>query len=1002
MIGRVPLRVAIPAVLALTGLAQAAALVVYDRVTEPAAMEAVNRERVAALGTRLAPVLENSLAEGDLLELRRVVLMLRAEPFLNRAIVLDERDQPLADTTALFNSTTSPTHPPSALAAAAARQRGAVALNVTPDLATLTAAFPLSLPKWHGELRPSESAVLYLELDLDAQRQVLDAASLRRGELVTAAAIGFALLSWMYLSRSVTRRVESLVALARKFSLGDYSARTTVRGTDELGMIAVAFNAMASDVEQQATAIRDREQALRASEQRYSTLVDNVDGIVWEADARTFQFTFVSAQAERLLGYPLRRWIDEPTFWADHIHPDDRDQAVSFCVTSTARLEAHDFQYRMLAADGREVWLHDVVAIESANGAPVILRGIMVDVTARKHAEMETRLFRERVEMAGDAIYVIDPRTGRLLDVNERACVDLGYTRTELLERNVLDLDPAADATTFPANLEKLRTRGPIQLEVTHRTKDGRSIPVDVSISLVSTDRDYLVAVGRNVSDRKRAERALHEAQAEATRLADFPRLNPDPVFELTDTAGTAYSNEAALRMATSLGLASPAALLPPSAATLVRTALASGADQKAESVQGSRTLLWEFHPILPRRVVHARAYDITDRRQVEGQLRQAQKMEAVGLLAGGIAHDFNNLLTVIQGHAALLDSTGALPADDMSLAAIAEASKRAADLTQQLLTFAHKHVIRPTSLRADAVVEHTARLLRRVIGEDIDLVLSSEPALPLIHADQGMLEQLVMNLALNARDAMPRGGRLTIHCAAVESGPDDLLRPTGVAPGRFVCVSVADTGTGIQPTDVEHIFEPFFTTKDVGKGTGLGLATVYAIAQQHGGWVTVSTRVGEGSEFRVFVPVVDTEEGPEPAQGTEQALAGAQGETVLLVEDEASVRRVATRILQGLGYRVIEAASGPEALTLVDQADVLVTDVVMPGGISGRELVEHLRVERPHLRVLYMSGYSTDLLRRDRDRTYAHFLQKPFTRDSLARAVRACLDADADADADA
>jgi two-component system, cell cycle sensor histidine kinase and response regulator CckA len=388
--------------------------------------------------------------------------------------------------------------------------------------------------------------------------------------------------------------------------------------------------------------------------------------------------------------------------------------------------------------------------------------------------------------------------------------------------------------------------------------------------------------------------------------------------------------------------------------------------------------------------------HDITERKRLEDQFRQAQKMEAIGRLAGGVAHDFNNLLTVIMSYADLLRTD--LPVNARGRADVEEickAAEGAAGLARQLLAFSRRQVLQPQLLDLNLVVTNTERLLRRLIGEDITLgtVLAPEPS-P-VHADPGQLEQVIMNLGVNARDAMPEGGRLTIETAGVALVPEG---PAGDPShtGPYVVLSVSDTGVGMDEDTRARIFEPFFTTKGPGKGTGLGLATVYGIVEQSGGFIRVSSEVGLGTIFRVYLPAASAAVSPGVALSAPPELLSGT-ETVLLVEDLASVRAVARQVLERRGYKVLAAADGPGALRLANgysgPIHLLLTDVVMPQ-VSGRHLADRLVGLRPAIKVLYMSGHMDDaIVRHGVLESGTSFLQKPFTPDTLARKVREVLD---------
>jgi PAS domain S-box-containing protein len=526
-------------------------------------------------------------------------------------------------------------------------------------------------------------------------------------------------------------------------------------------------------------------------------------------------------------------------------------------------------------------------------------------------------------------------------------------------------------------------------------TKNGKVRSVEVYAQLtLNSDGTVLGLSGSliDVTERKLAEYAVQ-------KLAAFPQVNPNPVLEFAADGTLTYSNEAARELARSFGQEDLFAILPDDPGVIASDCLATGQKRLREEVcLDGRTIIWSFFPVTANQVVHCYGADVTDVLNLEAQFRHAQKLESVGQLAAGVAHDFNNILTVIQGYSECLlarcqgDATFSGP-----LKQISDASKRAAALTRQLLMFSRKQVIQTKVLDLNSVLQNLANMLLRLLGEDISLEADYFPQLPFIEADTGMLEQIVMNLAVNSRDAMPKGGKLRICTSRVDVDQDYVEQHPDARTGSFICLSVTDTGCGMDRKTLERIFEPFFSTKEVGKGTGLGLATVYGLVKQHQGWIEVSSIVHVGTTFKIYFPAASktTEQADSSPQVVEPAHGGK--ETILVVEDEPVLREMVCEILKQYDYQVIDAGSGAEALRVWDEfdgrVDLLLTDMVMPEGMTGRDLALQLKKRKPDLKVIYSSGYSPDSNGRDFGHHDTVFLAKPYLPPQLARAVRQSLD---------
>jgi two-component system cell cycle sensor histidine kinase/response regulator CckA len=621
------------------------------------------------------------------------------------------------------------------------------------------------------------------------------------------------------------------------------------------------------------------------------------------------------------------------------------------------------------------------------------------------------RRFAELVQISEDLICTHDLQ-GRIASVNPAMVRQTGYPPEQLVGRSLADFLSPETRHEFATYLESVLRDGHAEgfLRIVTRTGEQRVFQYE-NVVRVAEEGDAIVFGVAHDVQRKWAEQAL---RISINRLEALLNNIPDAAWMKDESGRYTAVNEAFARFLNrtreELIGKTDFDLAPPSLAEKYqledRSVLSTGESLRvSEDLVGrdGRRVLFETikTPIRggagrPTGTVGI-ARDISERRLLEEQLVQSQKMEAVGRLAGGIAHDFNNLLTSILGYSDL--ALGQLAPDDplrSEVQEIGKAGERAAALTRQLLAFSRKQIIEPRILALNDVVSDLSKMLRRLIGENIDLVTTLDSDLGSIRADPGQVEQILVNLAVNARDAMPDGGRLVIETQNVDSYEPYSGGPVKAAAGPYVLLTVSDSGEGMDAETQSHIFEPFFTTKEIGKGTGLGLATVYGIVKQSGGDIWVKSERGQGARFEVYLPRVgESVPAAEPGQAADPPHGS---EWILLVEDEEAVRHLARRVLEAGGYFVLAAEHAAEALEIAARhpgaIDLLVTDVIMPG-MSGPRLSERLCVVRPRIKVLFISGYAdAEIAERGVLNAETALLQKPFTPDTLLLRVREVLDA--------
>jgi two-component system cell cycle sensor histidine kinase/response regulator CckA len=662
------------------------------------------------------------------------------------------------------------------------------------------------------------------------------------------------------------------------------------------------------------------------------------------------------------------------------------------------------------ASTGPARWF-SVRSVPHPSGAGVI--AALVDVT-EEHARAEAlEAFEACVEHSPDAIFWTRG-DGSFAYVNQEACRSLGYGREELLRLSLADVDPDFAAEAFPRSwreyealpLGGMATR---RIETVHRRQDGSTFPVEVLVRHRRSETGHFhAAFVRDASASRRAERQLHLMNAALERAGDATYWTyPDGrIFHVNEAACTmlGYTREALCSM--TIYDVDPE--YPREAWLAFWGVLQKAKHMVIETTHQRR----DGHRFPVEVVINYVRYegeefsfgvvrDLTEARRIqqerlllESQLRQAQKMEAIGRLAGGVAHDFNNMLGVILGYCDMLkEDLQDNPDAVESLLEIEHAAQRSRDTTRQLLAFSRRQAVQPRVLDVNRHIQDAEKSLRRVIHEDVRLVLELGEALGRIHLDPAQLDQVLMNLAVNARDAMPSGGHLWISTRNHEVTSASTPGGRELSPGRYVCITVRDDGRGMDDVGVANAFEPFFTTKGAGQGSGLGLATVYGIVHQGGGAIALASRVGEGTRVEVYLPVVDAE--AEDPSALEVVGASLPGRVVVVVEDEPSLRRITAAMLRELGYVVHTPESTMEALGLCLRPDVsvdlVISDVIMPD-MHGPALEAAVRARRPELPFLFISGYPAEVTSNPLVAPEAHLLLKPFTRRELAREVAKAL----------
>ena len=754
---------------------------------------------------------------------------------------------------------------------------------------------------------------------------------------------------------------------------------------------------------------KEAEQELRDKEEKYRQVIEYAGQSIFVAQDGCIKFQ--NPRTLSITGYTEDDLQSRP--FVEFVHPEDREMVVDRYKRRIAGEELTDSTtWRILIASGEERWVEVNSVRIDWEGEPATLN-FMSDITARKRAEQELNILSEVVKNSPQYIVITDPN-GAIEYINPAFSKVTGYTSEEVIGQNPRILQSGETPDEVYEDLWSTVLSGKLwRGKLKNRRKDGSLFWERATISPITDSEgeiNHLVAVKEDITERMDSEEAL---RASEVKFETAFRSSPDSItitnlhtglivetnegfvrlmeYELNETIG---------RTTLDLGLWAEPEQRDEFVALLQSDGSVTGCEARLRAKSGiikDTEISAELIDIKGEQHLLAVTRDITQRKKTEQELRekesellQSQKLEAIGQLAGGVAHDFNNMLGIIIGYGDLA-LTKMDPDDPLrkNLENINNAAQRAARLTQQLLIFSRKQTIQPVAMNVNEAVKGTGKLLHRLIGEEVELKIDLAERAGVIEADPGQIDQILVNLAVNARDAMPEGGELTIETDEVEVTAERIIHIEDIDPGPYVRITISDTGTGMSEATISHIFEPFFTTKAKGRGTGLGLSTVYGIVKQSGGFIHIESELGKGSSFEVLFPRF---EGITEAEDSEDRLdhSGCAGKTILVVEDDPAFRQMVIEMLTEFQCDVIEARSGNAALFECEKReesiDAMLTDVVMPG-MSGAELADRVSALQPEMKVVYMSGYTDDAIGKhgvlDPD---VHFIEKPFTADALAK----------------
>jgi two-component system cell cycle sensor histidine kinase/response regulator CckA len=891
-----------------------------------------------------------------------------------------------------------------------------------------------------------EYAPLYTEMTQLMGRSILPLA------YAGFACVLIGLLTALYLGRSIVKPLRQLTSVATGLASGQTDLPMPLVRKDELGELVIAFNDMVQkrlEAEEELRRLGDElearvikrtaelaranealrtenaerkrmEVALRETEQKFRQLADNITDVFWMTSPDLKLIHYVSPGFKQIWGRSSESLVSHPEQWSEAILPEDRERVYGVFATLTENAPEVSVEYRVARPDGSVRCVYDRgFQVRDAAGKLIRLAGIASDITERKQIDEALKQQQTELRVLFDltpAMILFKDTENRILRVNKRFTDTLGNPAVRIESEPSIETQ-SREAKFYADDLEVIHSGMPkLGIIETIRDLNGQKLWVQTDkVPVFDQDGKVrgIVVMCQDITERRRDEQTLRLLNSavlqsrEAILITDADLDLPGPRVVFVNPAFTRMTGYTAEEIVGKTPRILQGARTDKTVLSRLKNDLESGEEFAGETINYRKNgqefdLEWQIAPIRNAggTTTHYLAFqrDITARKRFEAQLFQSQKMETVGKLAGGVAHEFNSILTAIIGQSEILidDLPDGTPLAE-SATEISKAAGRAAILTRQLLAYGRKQLLQPETLDLNRIIANMEGVFRHLMGGSVDTQIVPASGLQAVQADAGQVEQVIMNMIINARDAMPNGGKLTLETANVSFDQESVDRYPELKPGDYVMLAISDTGTGMSAEVKARLFEPFFSTKEVGQGTGLGLSTCYGIIKQSGGHISVYSELARGATFKIYLPQVEQRaktlrprsESPDLPRGTE---------TILLVEDDPALREMAATLLRRLGYTVLPAANGIEALSLKQQRgvghiDLLFTDIVMPH-MSGKELSERVVALYPHTRVLFTSAYTEHSILHQGvlDKGLA-LLPKPFTPHALAKKLREVLD---------